>query len=232
MIITQSAQLCGNTYDIPSGIIINASNIVFDCDGAILRGNAGESNTGLKITDATNVTIQGCNIVTFDQGIMLRNVTHSEIKENSILKNRIGIRLLDAFENIIANNNDKSHQLPVSAINSRFNTVMLSNRNIEREFCEVNSCNTKTKLNPCVASDFYCSSKCTYESDADCPKPKEEQKKEETAPIIEKIPEQIEQKNTTVEQKEANEQRIPFIAKAFILFALYGIAFLLLRLRR
>lgn len=235
--IGESTTLCGSTYDIPNGIVINTSNVVLDCAGSILRGNSGESNIGIKIEDAQNVTVKNCNILTFSQGLYLTNVQYSSIIDNSILKNRIGIRMLDAFENVIAQNNDKSHQLPVSAINSRFNVVMMSNRNIDREFCEVNACNTNAQMNVCVSNDLYCSVQCSYEADTDCPRPKEQiaepKKQEESIPEKIKEPE-VEKVNVTkpAELKEVNERKIPLVMQVFIYVVLYGFAFLVFRLKK
>ncbi|RJQ21464.1 hypothetical protein C4580_02205 [Candidatus Woesearchaeota archaeon] len=167
-VITSSVQLCSDTYDVLSGVTVTGENIVFDCGTAVLRGVLGESEIGVRVENARNVTVRKCNIVTFNQGLYLKNVTHSLIRDNALLKNRIGIRLLDSFENILEKNADKSHQFAVSAINSKFNVVMLDNKNIERGFCEENSCNKFADINPCESGDFYCSPRCSAQNDADC----------------------------------------------------------------
>jgi len=167
-VITESMTFCSTTYDVLNGITVTGSNIVIDCGTAVLRGQIDESEIGLRVEHSRNVTIRNCNILTFNQGLYLKNVTYSLIEDNAFLKNRIGIRMLDSFENVIRNNNDKSHQIPVSAINSKFNVVMLGNKNIDREFCEVNSCNEYRDMDVCQSDDFYCSVKCSAENDADC----------------------------------------------------------------
>src|SRR5574341_859731 len=141
MTIRENILFCSSTYDIPNGITIGANDVVLDCGTAVLRGVVGESEIGIKAENVDHITIKNCNIVTFTQGIYLKNVTNSLIEENAILKNRIGIRMLDSYENIIRENSDKSFQFAVSSINSKFNVVMLGNKEIERTFCEVNACN-------------------------------------------------------------------------------------------
>ncbi len=168
MSITESTLFCSSTYDLLSGITIAVNDITVDCGTAVLRGIVGQSEFGVRIENVDNVTLKNCNILTFTQGLYLKNVTNSLIEKNGFLKNRIGVRMLDSFENILRDNNDKSHQVAVSAINSKFNVVMLGNKEIERSFCEVNACNEFRDMNVCESGDFYCSKKCTPETDSDC----------------------------------------------------------------
>ncbi len=168
MIITKDLQLCSDTFDVPNGIIIRGDNLHIDCGTAVLRGQSGESEIGVRLENARNVTLEKCNILTFNQGLYMKNVTFSTIRDNAFLKNRIGIRMLDAFENVITDNSDKSNQLAVSAINSKYNVVKLGNKNVERDFCEVNACNAAREMNKCESGDFYCSPSCSASEDDDC----------------------------------------------------------------
>ncbi|HLC33031.1 MAG TPA: NosD domain-containing protein [Candidatus Nanoarchaeia archaeon] len=165
--ITQNVQLCSRTYDLPSGITVRTSNIRLDCGTAILRGFDGQG-VGIKIENADNVTVRNCHILTFDQGMLLKNVTNSLIEDNGLLKNRIGIRMIESYENTIRKNNDRSHQLAISAVSSKFNVVMFGNRDIDRAFCEVNACNRERDMQVCENGDFYCSARCSPANDDDC----------------------------------------------------------------
>lgn len=167
-IINTSTTLCSDTYDIPNGITIIGNNLIFDCNTAVLRGNMGSSEIGIMIENSTNVTLKNCNIVTFNQALFLNNVTHSLIEGNGFLKGRIGVRMYEAYENILRDNLDKSREFPISAVSSKFNVVMLGNRNIDHNFCAVNSCNEERIVNVCIDDDFYCSSSCTADIDSDC----------------------------------------------------------------
>ncbi len=180
MTIKENILFCSSTYDVPNGITVGANDVTLDCGTAVLRGVVGESEIGIKAENVDHITIKNCNILTFTQGIYLKNVTNSLIENNAILKNRIGIRMLDSYENTIRDNNDKSFQFAVSAINSKYNVVIIGNKEIERAFCEVNACNEFRDMNPCEAGDSYCSGKCSPQTDADCAKPT-------PAPVVEKV---------------------------------------------
>ncbi len=236
MIITKSMNFCSSTYDVPNGITIAANNIVLDCGTAVLRGVVGQSETGLRLENVDGVTVKNCNILTFNQGLYLKNVTNSLIEDNSILKNRIGIRLLDSYENTIRDNNDKSFQVAVSAINSKFNVVMLGNKAIERAFCEENACNEYRDMNVCESGDFYCSKKCSPDTDADCKGKPVELPREPVKTAEEIVEEAKREVEREVLQKEPPQQMtlvpkpgLPVITKILIYAALYVIAFVVFR---
>lgn len=168
MEINSSREFCSDTFDLPFGIKIVNSDVVVDCNTAVLRGNLGESEVGITIEDVKNITLKNCNIATYNIAVVMKNVTHSLIEDNAFLKGRIGLRMFDSYENLIQDNLDKSTTKSISAINSKFNVVMLDNKNIEQGFCDVNSCNRFVDVDVCVDDDFYCSSKCNPENDNDC----------------------------------------------------------------
>jgi len=225
MTITQSTIFCGDTYDVPNGIRIAANDIVLDCSTGILRGVVGESEIGVRAENVDRITIKNCNIVTFTQGLYLKNVTNSLIEDNSFLKNRIGVRMLDSYENIFRNNNDKSFQLAVSAISSKYNIVMLGNKEIERAFCEVNACNEAQEMNVCEPGDFYCSKKCSSSNDADCVAPVTTSAPvEEKENVSEKISQIMEETKKEVQQQMDNAT-LPVAEKTTpIWFFIYGFA--------
>lgn len=172
-IITANTELCSDTFDAPEGIKIEADNIELNCGTAVIRGNYQEK-TGITIANRKNVTITKCNILTYNVGVFISNSTNIHLYENALLKNDVGVRLYNSYENIIEKHNDKSLKKPISALTSKYNIVMLGNKNIDRDFCEVNACNKYKDMNPCEDSDFYCSERCTPETDSDCRKKEEE----------------------------------------------------------
>lgn len=239
MLVKESVMFCSSTYDVPNGISVVASNIVLDCGTAVLRGNVDESEIGLRLENVDNVTVKNCNVMTFSQGIYLKNVTSSVIEDNAVLKNRIGIRLLDSFENLIRDNNDKSFQLAVSAINSKYNVVMFGNKDVERNFCDFNACNEYRDMNPCEAGDFYCSKRCSAETDGDCsplpsaiPEVKPPVKSAEQ--IIEQAEKEVKQElpEKRVEQKKVENPKLPLLTKTIIFISLYIIAFVVIQIKR
>jgi parallel beta-helix repeat protein len=229
MVITDNILFCSSTYDVPGGITIAASGITVDCGTGILRGIVGESEIGIRIENADQVTLKNCNIITFTQGLYLKNVTNSLVEKNSFLKNRIGVRMLDSFENILRDNNDKSHQVAVSAINSKFNVVMLGNKEIERSFCEVNACNEYRDMNVCESGDFYCSKKCTSKTDADCialeiqPAPELKEPEKTVEEKIEEFEEEVKKELKPAETvtEIIIEKELPLKTKILIYVAIY-----------
>jgi len=233
--VSQSISLCSDTFDYPNGIKISADNVVLDCNTAILRGSSKE--TGIMIENRTNVTILNCNVLTYDVGIYLKNSNHITIHDNAWLKNKIGIRLYQSFENTIYNNADKSFLKPVSSIASKFNSIDLSNKRLDKSFCEVNLCNEQGTMNPCVDGDFYCSASCSYENDSDCPAPKEipeaketademleAAKEEEKAMLESPMPELI-----TTNAVQSTPLKTKAIVNVLVYVILYAVAFLLLQ---
>lgn len=180
-IIDSSINLCSDTFDALEGIKITADNIKLDCGTAVIRGNYQEK-IGITIADRKNVTITRCNVLTFNVGVFISNSTNVHLYDNALLKNDVGLRLYNSYENLIEKHNDKSNLKPVSALSSKFNIVMLGNKNIDRAFCKVNACNTYKDMNPCEDNDFYCSEKCSPETDNDC---KKIEKAKEVKEIIE-----------------------------------------------
>ena len=195
MIITENTTFCSDTYDIPNGIKIKADNIYIDCGTAILRGD-NQEGTAIIIENRKNVLITKCNILTFHVGLYLLNSSHITIEDSALLKNRIGIRMLNAYENIFTKISDKSTQTPVSMITSKFNRFDI-NKPIDEDYCKDNFCEGEKDYNPCINDDFYCSPRCNEQNDNDCikkeiikyEKPKENKtiEKKKEAPVPEKM---------------------------------------------
>ncbi|PIN74488.1 hypothetical protein COV18_07590 [Candidatus Woesearchaeota archaeon CG10_big_fil_rev_8_21_14_0_10_37_12] len=225
--IDKNTEVCNGVYDVPGGLIINTSNVLLNCNGAIFRGTKGRSEVGLRVEKAENVTVKNCQILTFNQGLFLKEVKHSLFEGNSLLKNRIGVRLLDSFENRIQRHADQSFEVPVSSINSKFNIVLLDNRRLDKEFCKVNVCNKERNMSVCNDDDFYCSINCSYESDNDCPAPKKEfvkEKKEISVKISEVVQKVVPEKVTTTVKEEPVEEaknKLSVLLKLLIYISLY-----------
>ncbi len=221
-IINESIRLCSDTFDAPEGIKITADNVELNCGTAVIRGNYLEK-IGVKIENRRNVTMTRCNILTFNVGVFISNSSNIHLYDNALLKNDVGLRMYNSYENLIEKHNDKSNIKPVSAINSKFNTVILGNKNIDREFCKENACNTHRDMNPCVDNDFYCSVRCTPETDSDCKK-KEKITAKTTAPIEEDLPKveepkEISEINKTSEEESAETKETT--SQKYLIFVLF-----------
>ncbi len=171
MQISKDTRLCSRSVDVPNSISITANDITLDCNKAILRGTSLAEGQGIILEHVTGVTVKECTIINFNTGILVKESNRNTIIDNTLLKNNIGIRLIQSFENRFENNADKSHIRPVSAIASKFNSFWLTNKDLDRAFCEVNLCNQAGPMNPCADNDFYCSPSCTAENDQDCAAP-------------------------------------------------------------
>ncbi|MBN1644677.1 hypothetical protein JW851_01375 [Candidatus Woesearchaeota archaeon] len=219
-IINTSMELCSDTYDAQEGIKITADNVELNCGTAVLRGNYQEK-IGITIENRRNVTITRCNVLTYNVGVFIRNSTNVHLYDNALLKNDVGLRMYNSYENLIEKHNDKSLIKPVSAINSKFNIVMLGNKNIEREFCEENACNVYKEINPCVDNDFYCSTRCNPETDNDC-KIKEKNTTQIITPAAEEPP--LKEETIITEEintKEPKEKTIK--PRNFLVYAIFYI---------
>lgn len=166
MVITEDTDFCGKTYDVPNGITIGADDILLNCKTSILRGDG--TGIGILLESRKGVEIRECTVITHDIGIFMKDSIGNTVVDNGILKNRIGVRLLNSYENLIGDNNDKSFVKAVSSVNSKFNVYDYGNKNIDDDFCDYNTCNLDEEVKPCVDDDFYCSDKCTANTDNDC----------------------------------------------------------------
>lgn len=229
-LINASVMFCSDTFDALNGITISGRDFVVDCNTAVIRGIKGQSNNGLIIKDARNVTVTDCNVVTFENGMLLENVSKSMIVGNNLLKNSVGIRLFDSFENVL-DNNDKSLVKGVSAINARYNAVVVGNKGVEEGFCDVNACNSRELPDACVEDDF-CYGAC---DDPDCVQPVVEVNRTPVKSAEEIIAEFEEEVRRDVpeqqfEQPAPQSTALPVYVKVLMYFAAYLLTFVLIQL--
>ncbi|MHC1575266.1 MAG: right-handed parallel beta-helix repeat-containing protein [Candidatus Methanogasteraceae archaeon] len=124
--ITHDTTLYPTTYNTPEGILIDASNVVLDCKGAIINGT-GWGN-GIHIPDGiNNVTIKNCNIKNYQYGIEVGSNSNTIIS-NNIYSNEYGVYLLSGVNNKIIGNDIYSNDYGISLINAdsneiRYNTI-------------------------------------------------------------------------------------------------------------
>ncbi len=94
------------TYNLPSGIRFNKSNVVLDCNGATLIGPGTHSGSGVHSNKFDNLEIKNCNIENFHFGISLHQSDNGIIASNTIRYNLHGIEIDDYSDyNNIHNNN-------------------------------------------------------------------------------------------------------------------------------
>jgi len=87
---------------LPGVVIINASDVELDCNGATINGTG--SGFGIFNPGFNNVTIKNCNVHNYNVGIKLANSSSNTIINNTISDNNIGIKLDRSEKNKIYNN--------------------------------------------------------------------------------------------------------------------------------
>jgi parallel beta-helix repeat protein len=97
--------LCQNT----DGFQIDASNIVFDCQGHYIKCGEGCNSTtntvGIRVNGRSNVTIQNCYVYNFTEGVRLENgATNNLITRNYLYNNSDGIEINLASGNNVTRN--------------------------------------------------------------------------------------------------------------------------------
>jgi len=87
------------TADLPFGIQVERSNIVFDGSGYTLQGD-GEIHgptdilgMGLEIVGCRNVTVRNLNIKGFTRGIRFTDSSDCHVYQNSLVNNTIGVEM-------------------------------------------------------------------------------------------------------------------------------------------
>lgn len=118
--ITRDTIFAKGSYILPHGIIINAHGVSLDCNGAILNGEHNFQN-GITIFRKENVTVKNCNSINYERanlfvkesdfaniennflggsdwnyGIHIYHSTNSQLKNNIINNNRVGLYIESA----------------------------------------------------------------------------------------------------------------------------------------
>ena len=88
--VNENRTLCLGTYNISDNasnglIIINASNIVLDCNNSVIIGNS--SGYGIYIDNFDNVTVENCNIYNYSRGFYLDSADNNILKSNTAMNN-------------------------------------------------------------------------------------------------------------------------------------------------
>ncbi len=97
--VTNSSNLTSNISVNGDAIIINTSNVIFDCLGFTITGNG--SGTGINVTGRTNVTIQNCNIINFNQNILFSGTNNSFVINNTLFNaSQENIEFLNSNNNL------------------------------------------------------------------------------------------------------------------------------------
>ena len=97
-------------------IIIDVSDIEFDCQGYTIDGDGDGDGAGIYMHLETSNTIRNCTITGFDEGIFLSSSSLNNITNNTVTNNQKGIYLSDSTLNEVninwvCNNNESDFNL-------------------------------------------------------------------------------------------------------------------------
>lgn len=138
MRIDESAVFCADVLSLEEGLTISGENINVQCDGTVFKSWSG--GKGISIEHATNVTVSGCRLISYDIGLYVRNSSHVFLQDNHLVKNKVGTRFVVVSKSA-TRNHDVSLQAPFELLESEGNAISLTNKVVEGEFCKTNYCN-------------------------------------------------------------------------------------------
>ena len=139
---TTDRRFCSDTFSLQDGIIIDKDNVVIDCNHAVIKGT-GFEKTGITIRDRNNIIIKNCKIANYETGVYIQNSTNIIFYGNTLMRNKVGVRLSYVTGSNFDENFDISLERPVKMTSSSGNTVRFVNKQIEDDFCRNNRCNIK-----------------------------------------------------------------------------------------
>lgn len=130
--INTDTVLAPGFYTIPDAgdagvIIINASNIVLDCNGATLRGTMTGSDFGIYCRGFENVTIRNCTVLNYLAGIELEMSVGCTVTQNNASQNRYGIYLFQSETGNVINNTAYANEYEGISLHASSHLVVTNN---------------------------------------------------------------------------------------------------------
>lgn len=138
--INSSLRFCGSNFFLKDGLTISNDNLIIDCGSAVLQGFLFEKNVGIRIEDRNNITIINCRLVNYGTAIVIKNSSNVFLKEMTLLRNMIGLHVIDSVNVAITDSLDISLSRPVRFSNSSNVTFQYHNKEIKGDFCRYNNC--------------------------------------------------------------------------------------------
>ena len=134
-----NTDVCNKVYFLDNGIKIHGNDFIFDCHGAVIRGNYFQKS-GVTLINSNNVTIQNCNILFYDVGINVQNSKNAQLKNNHLIKNNFGTKFFGSEDSFVYGA-DVSLKSPLKIAGSKNNYINYFNKVIETSLCSDNECN-------------------------------------------------------------------------------------------
>lgn len=144
---TTDRVFCSETFYLPDGIIIDNDNVVIDCGHAVIKGTNFEK-TGITIRNRKNIVIKNCKIANYAVGLYIQNSTDIIFYSNTLMRNKVGIKLSSVANCTFDENSDISLERPMRMTDSSENKISYVNKKVEEDFCRHNQCNTKGSFEP------------------------------------------------------------------------------------
>jgi len=116
------------TANMYNGIVVERNNIVIDGNGYTVQGNQSPSETGLNLTNISNVTIKNINFEDLYYGIYLAGSNNNTVMWNNATANGYGIYLASSSNNTVSGNNATANTIGIGVeYSSNDNTVSGNN---------------------------------------------------------------------------------------------------------
>lgn len=138
--INSSLRFCGSNFFLKEGLTVANDNLIIDCGSSVLQGFLFQKNVGIRIEDRNNITLINCRLVNYGTAILVKNSTNILLKEITLLRNMVGLHVIDSSNVSIVDSTDISLQRPVRFSNSSNVTFQYNNKNVKGDFCKSNNC--------------------------------------------------------------------------------------------
>ena len=136
--VDSSLDICNGVYFLKKGLVVSGSNILVDCNGAVLSGLIGYQ--GVTIKNSRNVTVQNCKLQGYERGFAVSNSSGIVLVDNSLVKNRVGIQFTGVTKSAVFNH-DISLRSDLELVKSEGNFLSNVNKPVRGDFCRKNICN-------------------------------------------------------------------------------------------
>lgn len=147
--IKGSVSFCGVNYYPKYGITIEKDDILIDCANAVLQGTIHQGKfvgTGISVIGRHNVTLKNCKVALYETGVLVKDSSEITLIDSSLIRNKIGIKIINSQLNFFEHNQDISIEYPVEVINSTKNVFSYTNKKITGDFCRENLCNDEAGI--------------------------------------------------------------------------------------
>ena len=132
-ILSENEVLTADVNSNTTCFTVNASNILFNCNGHSITGSDEDGTYGIYLESKSNVTIKNCIIEHYDSALLINSSHSNSIYSNAFHSNKIGLNLKSSANNTLkgntANGNSKNGLLMESSDGNRLENNSFKNNN-------------------------------------------------------------------------------------------------------